>query len=144
MTPPENSRKPEVPVFHMYIYLYMLSNVGKYKNFILFYFILLYSIINLIYLICTWYVKLFANYEINWSLNTVIWIKTFFSFAIWIFFHEHSRFTGQQGNGEGIYLTLLYHRHLDISRVIFAESSPLNIARSRTQTENFWTPSVSR
>ena len=43
------------------------------------------------------------------------------------FFQEHSRFTGQQGKGEGIYLTPLYHfhplhRHLDISRAITAES----------------------
>ena len=52
-------------------------------------------------------------------------------FSIWVFFHEHSRFTGQQGKGEGIYLTPLYHfhplyRHLDISRAITAESSPLH------------------
>ena len=30
-------------------------------------------------------------------------------FFIWVFFHAHSRFTGQQGKGEGIYLTPLYH-----------------------------------
>ena len=65
----------------------------------------------------------------------------FFFFSIWVFFHEHSRFTGQQRKGEGIYLTLLYHfhplhRHLDISRVITAESSPLHIAGSRTRTGN--------
>ena len=35
----------------------------------------------------------------------------FFFFSIWVFFHEHSRFTGQQGKGEGIYLTPLYHFH---------------------------------
>ena len=23
--------------------------------------------------------------------------------SIWVFFHEHSRFTGQQGKGEGMY-----------------------------------------
>ena len=53
-------------------------------------------------------------------------------FSIWVFFHEHSRFTGQQGKGESIYLTPLYHFHplhrdLDISREITAESSPLHI-----------------
>ena len=73
----------------------------------------------------------------------------FFFFSIWIFFHEHSRFTGQQGKGEGIYLTPLYHfhplhRHLDISRAITAESSPLHIAGSRTRTGNLWFPSASR
>ena len=51
-------------------------------------------------------------------------------FLIWVFFHAHSRFTGQQGKEEGIYLTPLYHfhplhRYLDISRVITAEGSPL-------------------
>ena len=73
----------------------------------------------------------------------------FFFFSIWIFFHEHSRFMGQQGKGEGIYLTPLYHfhllhRHLDISRAITAESSPLHIAGSQTQTGNLWFPSASR
>ena len=72
-----------------------------------------------------------------------------FFFSIWVFFHEHSRFTGQQGKGEGIYLTPLYHfhprhRHLDISRVITVESSPLHIAGSRTRTGNLWFPSASR
>ena len=73
----------------------------------------------------------------------------FFFFPIWVFFHEHSRFTVQQGKGEGIYLTPLYHfqplhRHLDISQVITAESSPLHIAGSRTRTGNLWFPSASR
>ena len=41
-------------------------------------------------------------------------------FSIWVFFYEHSQFTGQQGKREGIYLTPLYHfhqlhRHLNIS-----------------------------
>ena len=73
----------------------------------------------------------------------------FFLFSIWVFVHEHSRFTGQQGKEEGIYLTPLYHfhplhRHLDISRAIAAESSPLRIAGSRTRTGNLWFPSASR
>ena len=64
-----------------------------------------------------------------------------FSFSIRFFFHEHSRFTGQQGKGKCICLTHLYyfhplHRHLEISRVITAESSPLHIASSRTRTGN--------
>ena len=68
-------------------------------------------------------------------------MRFFFFFSIWILFHEHSRFTGQQGKGEGIYLTPLYHfhplhRHLDISRAITTESSPLHIAGSRTRTGN--------
>ena len=49
-------------------------------------------------------------------LKTVIvcskwWDFFFFFFSIWVFFHEHSRLTGLQGKGEGIYLTPLYHFH---------------------------------
>ena len=41
-------------------------------------------------------------------------------FSIWVFFHKHSRFPGQQGKEEAISLIPLYHfhplhRHLDIS-----------------------------
>ena len=47
----------------------------------------------------------------------------FFFFSISVFFHAHSRFTGQQGKEENIYLTPLYHfhplhRNLDFSRAI--------------------------
>ena len=71
-----------------------------------------------------------------------------FFFSIWVLFHEHSRITGLQGKGEGISLTPHYHfhplhRHLDISRAITAESSPLYIASSRTRTGNLWFPSAS-
>ena len=74
---------------------------------------------------------------------------SFFFLFIWVFFHEHSLFTGQQGKGEGIILTPLYHfnplhRHLEISRAITAESSPLHIDCSRTRTGNLWFPSASR
>ena len=53
-----------------------------------------------------------------------------FFFSVWDFFHKHSRLTGLQGKGENISLTPRYHfhplrRHLDISRAITAESSPL-------------------
>ena len=68
-----------------------------------------------------------------WELfdTSVRWTNFFFS--IWVFFHEHSQFMRQQGKGEHIYWTPLYdfrllHRHLDISRAITAESSPLHIA----------------
>ena len=65
------------------------------------------------------------------------------------FFHEHSRFTGQQGKGEATSLIPLYHfhplhRHLNISRLITAESSPLHLASKRTLTGNIWYPSASR
>ena len=66
---------------------------------------------------------------------------------ILVFFQEHSRFPGQQGGEEGISLIPLYHfhtfhRHLNISWAISAESSLLHIASSRTQTRNLWIPSA--
>ena len=53
------------------------------------------------------------------------------------------------GEGEGIFLTPHYHfhsfyRHLDVSQVITAGSSPLRIASGRIRTGNLWFPSVSR
>ena len=59
-------------------------------------------------------------------------------FSIWVFFNEHSPFTGQQGKGEGIYLTLYYRLHRHISQAIAAENSPLHIPSSRTRTGNHW------
>ena len=49
-------------------------------------------------------------------------------FSIWVFFHEHLRFKGQQREGEAICLTSLYHfhplhRHLDISQTITVGTS---------------------
>ena len=50
---------------------------------------------------------------------------------------------------EGISLTPHYHfhtlhRHLDISRAIAVEGSPLHIANNRNRTGNLWFPSASR
>ena len=64
-------------------------------------------------------------------------------FSIWLFCHEYSQFTLQQVKGETISLCPFYHfhrlyRHLDISWVIAAESSPLPIAGSRNRTWNAW------
>ena len=68
-------------------------------------------------------------------VHSILSLLTHIFCSVWVFFHAHSRFTGQQGKGEGIYLTSLYHfhplhRHLGISRAITAESSPLHIASS--------------
>ena len=59
---------------------------------------------------------------IDWLLTSVLF------YSIWVFFHEHSRFTGQQRKGKTAFLTPLYHfdrfhKRLDISRAITAESS---------------------
>ena len=62
-------------------------------------------------------------------------------FSVWVFFHVHSQFTGQQAKGEAIYLTPLYHFHLlhrhylDISWVITADSSPQHTASSQAWTK---------
>ena len=92
--------------------------------------------------------SLIMEFQVRYLALFLLFSVIFF-FSIWVFFHEHSRFTGQQGKGEGIYLTPLchfhpLHRHLDISRAITAESSPLHIAGSRTRTGNLWFPSASR
>ena len=76
----------------------------------------------------------------NWKSHTF--------FSISVFFHKHSRITGLQGKGEGISLSPHYHfhplhRHLGISRVITAGSSPVHIAISRARTGNLWFPSES-
>ena len=86
----------------------------------------------------------FINVEGCFRLLSCFFFVWFFFF--YLGFHEHSLFTGRQGKGEGIFLTPLYHfhplhRHLDISRAITAENSPLHIA---TRTGNLWFPSASR
>ena len=75
--------------------------------------------------------------------------EKFFCFFYLIFFHNHSRIKGLQGKGESIFLNPHYHlhllrRHLDISRAITAENSPLRIGSSRTCTGNLWFPSATR
>ena len=67
-------------------------------------------------------------------------------FSFWVFFHKHLQTFIHEG--EGISLTHHYpfhppHRHLDFSRAITAESSPLHIDSSRTWTGNLWFPSTS-
>ena len=86
---------------------------------------------------------------IYWCTSVFLFCFCFlFFFSIWLFFCKHSWCTGQQGKGEGIYLTPLYHfhqlhRHLDTSWVITAENSTLHIASSRTRTGNLWFPNSS-
>ena len=70
-----------------------------------------------------------------------IYIHTIYS--IWVFFHKHSRLTGQQGKGESISFPPASQK-LDITRVITAESSPLHITSGQNKTGNLWFPSTSR
>ena len=81
------------------------------------------------------------------SPNNYLFFFIYF-FIIWVFFHKYSRFTRQQGKGEAISLTPLYHFHLlhwylDINRATTAKSSPLHIVSSWTRTGNLWFPSTS-
>ena len=83
--------------------------------------------------------QLILNHCSKFSLQSIIsWLFPvsndlficFCFFLIWVFYHKYSRFIGQQGKGEDISLTPLchfhsVHRHLDISRMITAKSSPL-------------------
>ena len=89
---------------------------------------------------CTWETK--GNVP-QYDVHTVSF------FFILVFFCKHSWITGLEGNGEGISVTPHYHfhplhRHLDISRVIAAERSPLHIASSQTWTENLSFSSTNR
>ena len=93
---------------------------------------------------CFWKFSIFLFVILLIGVTYIIYIYIFF-FSICVFFHNHSRTTGLQGKGEGISLTPHYHfhplhRHLDISRAITAESSPLHIGSSRTRTGNLWFP----
>ena len=92
--------------------------------------------------------NLFRNKE-RQTPNSTPLKSTYIIFSIWLFFHDHSRFTGLQGKVEGISLTPQchfkpFHRHLDFSRAITADSLPLRIGSSQTQTGNLWFQSVSR
>ena len=94
-------------------------------------------------------VKLSRNKRNPSRMIPMLSLKMSFFFHLGFLFHEHSQITGLQGKGEGIPLTPHYHFHplhrrLDISRAITAESSPLHVASSRTQTSNLWFPSASR
>ena len=85
----------------------------------------------------------------EFSITRFFYKQRFIFLSIKVFFYKHSRFTGQQGKGKAISLIPLYHfhllhRHLDISRAITAESSPLHIVSSRNRTGNLWFPSTSR
>ena len=83
------------------------------------------------------------KWDLTWRFLETLHFFFFFN-SLRVFFHDHSRITGVQGKGEDISLTPHYrfrslHRHLDISRAITAESSPLHI-----RTGNLWFPSASR
>ena len=67
-------------------------------------------------------------------------------FSIWVFFHEHTQFTGQQEKGKVICLTGLNHfyplcSYLNISLATKAETTLLHIASYRTRNFDCCTPS---
>ena len=82
------------------------------------------------------------------SCNAQFTFPVFCFFSVWVLIYELSRFTGRQRKGVAVFLCLFYrfhslYRHLEISRVIAAESSSLLIAGSRDRTGNFWFPNTS-
>ena len=78
---------------------------------------------------------IFENFSFYYYRHYLLRLRCSF-FSIWVFFHEHSRFTGLQRKGQAnseLLLPLLYHfhslhRHLDISRATTAESLRLYLA----------------
>ena len=86
--------------------------------------------------IVTGVIRILQNIKLRKTTMQRFQIQTTNFFSICVLLHEYSQITGQQGKGEGIYLTPLYHfylfhKHLYISRTITAESLPLHIASSR-------------
>ena len=60
----------------------------------------------------TWIQKCFYSIkDSKLSINASTRSKFKWHYHDWVFFNEHSRFTRQQGKGESIYLTPLYHFH---------------------------------
>ena len=97
------------------------------------------------------FLRFYAKNNLVQSINKrLIFPHLFFFFFLCLGFLSRT-FTNHKtaGEGAGISLTPHYHchplhRHLDISRAITAESSPLHIASSRNWTGNLWFPSESR
>lgn len=83
---------------------------------------------------CYLFIELFCYYRKKCS-------ACFMLFSIWVFFQDHSKVAGLQGNDEVIYLALhylfhLHHRHLGISRAITGKSLPLHVGSSRNRIGN--------
>ena len=87
---------------------------------------------------CRWHMY-FSFLSLSLSLSLSLYLSLSLSGFLSQTFTIH-RLTGQQGKGEAISLTWVK----DITRVVIAESSPLYIASSRTQTGKLWFPSASR
>ena len=96
------------------------------------------------------YESLEVKNKVKYTLQLVSVVLLTFLFFFFVCFFFLFSFTnihesqGLQGKREGVSLTSHYHfyplhRHLDISRVITAESSPLHIASSRARTGNLST-----
>ena len=86
-------------------------------------------------LTCNFTINELLQYDIVFKVLERLKILFFF---IWGFFQNHSRITGLQRKKDGISLTLHYHfhqlrRHLDISRTITTDSSPMHIGSNWTR-----------
>ena len=154
-----------------YVFFLILPKTIFYilQYFILFYYISFYALrllaLRLILISYVWICKILIwarggvnkdNFLGNIYYSSIFLMSGFLFFSIdqyffiWDFFHEHSQHKGKE-NAVSLTPTAchifnnihLLHKHLEVSMVITAESSPIHIARSWTQTENLWFPSAS-
>ena len=96
-----------------------------------------------------WTYLVFFKVSLWWSFliffidKIVACVKHFFFLSGFSFANIH-RLQDRRGRGRTTphYHFHPLHGHLDISRAITAESSPLRIANSRTQTGNLWFPGI--
>ena len=51
-------------------------------------------------------------YQADILLNQFLSYEINIFFSVWVFFHEHLKFTGQQGKGKAVSLTSIYHFYL--------------------------------
>ena len=83
------------------------------------------------------------------ALQNLLFLRLYWQLLFYFVFSFYLSFISRtfRGRRRAFLLTHHYqfhplHRHLHISRTITAESSPLHIASSRTQTGNLWFPST--
>ena len=94
-----------------------------------------------------WFLNIGRDSLLNHSPPKIYVISSFF-LSEFSSTKIHDSQGSRWGEGEAISLNPLYHfhplhRYLNISRAITAESSPLDIAGSRTRIWNLWFPSAS-
>ena len=105
-------------------------------------------IIHYIHYIHTYIYSFYIYIYIHYSLFLHVVKQNYLSFFLIGFSFTNIMIHRTAGKGWVTLYTFhhfhLLHKHLDISQVVAAKSTPLHIAGSRTRTGNLWFPSVSR